>query len=95
LVLGEETDFQLSSEDLKKQYYLIGVKDNGIGFEQIYADRIFNMFQRLHGNAEYKGTGVGLAIARKVVENHNGFIKATSEVGMGSVFEILFPVNSN
>ena len=81
----------LSNEELKKEYYLIEIHDNGIGFDQQDADRIFNVFTRLHGNAEYLGTGVGLSIARKVAENHGGFIKAESTINEGATFKIYFP----
>lgn len=77
-----------------KDYYLIQISDNGIGFESEDADRIFNVFTRLHGNAEYKGTGVGLSIAKKVAENHGGYIWAESEPGKGSTFNVLLPSES-
>jgi PAS domain S-box-containing protein len=72
----------------------ICITDNGIGFEQQYSNQIFELFQRLHGKAEYEGTGIGLAICKKIVLNHNGFIRATGAIGVGSVFEIFLPQNS-
>jgi PAS domain S-box-containing protein len=70
----------------------IKVADNGIGFDEKYADRIFNIFQRLHGRNEYEGTGIGLAIVKKIAENHRGSITARSTPGEGSVFTIVLPV---
>lgn len=73
-------------------FYLVEVKDNGIGFEPENADRIFNVFTRLHGNAEYSGSGIGLSIAYKVAKNHNGEIWAESKPGEGASFKLLLPV---
>jgi signal transduction histidine kinase len=73
-------------------YYLIEITDNGIGFEAKDAERIFDVFTRLHGNTEYKGTGVGLSIVRKVAENHGGYIWAESNPGEGAIFKLLLPV---
>lgn len=82
-------DINVSSHHI--QGYMIEIKDNGIGFEPEYAKSIFNVFTRLHGNADYPGNGVGLSIARKVVENHHGYIWAESEPGKGSTFKIWLP----
>jgi signal transduction histidine kinase len=75
-----------------KLYYCIFVEDNGIGFELQYLKQIFVIFQRLHGRSEYEGTGIGLAICKRIVENHDGFITAESEVGKGTRFIVLLPV---
>lgn len=74
-----------------KNFYEIKISDNGIGFEQENAEKIFKVFQRLHGQSEFPGTGIGLAIVHKVVENHNGFISAEGRPDVGSTFTILLP----
>ncbi|CAD0006021.1 PAS domain S-box protein [Flavobacterium chungangense] len=74
-------------------YCHISISDNGIGFDQQYSAKIFEVFQRLHGKMEYTGTGIGLAIVKKIVENHNGFITASGEQNKGATFDIYIPVN--
>lgn len=73
--------------------YALRVADNGIGIDAQYRDRIFQVFQRLHGRNQYEGTGVGLAICRKIVERHNGIITVQSTPGIGSQFVILLPMS--
>lgn len=74
-----------------EKYCHITFTDNGIGFEPQYKERIFEVFQRLHSIAEYSGTGIGLAICRRIIENHNGFITATGKLNEGAKFEIYIP----
>lgn len=69
----------------------VRVEDNGIGFDEKYLDRIFNLFQRLHGQGKYAGTGIGLAICRKIVERHSGAITARSTPGQGTTFIVTLP----
>lgn len=81
-------------------FYHICFQDNGIGFERTYAEKIFVIFQRLHGRQDYEGTGIGLAICKRVMGNHNGFIFAEGELGKGAKFHLFFPkipnlVNNN
>jgi|GEM_PF-2748194 len=90
-MMGYELPISFPGMEKEKEYYLIEVSDNGIGFEQKDADRIFNVFTRLHGNHEYRGTGIGLSIVRKVIENHGGVIWAESEPDKGATFKILLP----
>lgn len=76
-----------------RQYYRVSVADNGVGFEPQYAEKIFEVFQRLNTSRETHGSGIGLAICRKIVQHHNGIIKATGEPGQGATFDIYFPVS--
>ncbi|MDQ3046911.1 MAG: ATP-binding protein, partial [Bacteroidota bacterium] len=86
---------KLNNEKLSplKNYCHIIVKDNGIGFESHFSERIFGVFQKLHNKEVYGGTGIGLAIVKKIVENHNGIITATSELNKGATFDIYIPAN--
>lgn len=74
-----------------KSYYKLTVSDNGIGFNEKYIDHIFKIFQRLHGKTAYEGTGIGLAICKRIVHNHKGFITAQSQPGVGTTFIIILP----
>lgn len=74
------------------KYTEISVKDNGIGFEQRYADQIFTIFKRLNPKEKFEGTGIGLALCKKIVDNHHGIIKAISEPGKGTEFRIILPI---
>ncbi|MBK5283827.1 MAG: two-component sensor histidine kinase, partial [Bacteroidia bacterium] len=65
--------------------------DNGIGFEKEYSEKIFEVFQKLHSKDEYAGTGIGLAIVKKIVDNHHGIITATSALNKGTTFDIYIP----
>ena len=76
----------------KGSYCRIYIADNGIGFNEHYLDKIFTMFQRLHGRTEYEGTGIGLSIVKKIVEKHNGIVTARSQEGQGTTFIIVLPV---
>lgn len=75
-------------------YHCISVADEGIGFSKEYEEKIFQLFQRLHSNEQYEGTGIGLAITSKVVENHQGFITTESETGRGARFHIYLPAEA-
>ena len=70
---------------------MIQFSDNGIGFDPQYSERIFAIFQRLHSKQTYSGTGIGLALCRKIVENHGGIIFAKGDPGKGAIFTIILP----
>jgi light-regulated signal transduction histidine kinase (bacteriophytochrome) len=80
-----------SNKESNSKYCRIFIEDNGIGFDQKYSEQIFGMFKRLHLNTEFEGTGIGLALCKKIVEKHNGFISARSKLNEGSTFIISLP----
>lgn len=83
----------VASKELDCECHKILVQDNGLGFDMEYSSKIFNLFQRLHDKNKYDGTGIGLAICKKVIDNHHGLIRAHSVEGEGTTFEILIPVS--
>jgi signal transduction histidine kinase len=81
-----------NGKPLDIRYGRIYIEDNGIGFDQKYAEQIFDMFRRLHPSSEYEGTGIGLALCKKIVEMHNGFISALGRPGEGAIFIVSLPL---
>ncbi len=82
---------ELPNKEPETNYHQILIKDNGIGFKMEHADSIFGVFKRLHTYKEYQGTGIGLSICKKIVDRHNGFIKAESQLNQGATFIIMLP----
>ena len=87
----DKSEVPAPQEPTVSHYHKISISDNGIGFEPQYAQSIFTLFRRLHGKMEYSGTGIGLAICKKIVENHHGFITAEGKLNEGSTFHIYLP----
>ncbi len=92
--ITEEEVNNIIELDANKSYYLIDFHDNGIGFEQQFARQIFTIFQRLNDKHSYAGTGIGLALCKKIVENHSGHLTATSALGEGATFHVYLPVST-
>ena len=90
---GSHPIIHIESQRIENDQVQMTVADNGIGFEPEFGERIFGMFQRLHGRSAYEGTGIGLAICRKIVEQHQGTISATGVKGKGATFTITLPIN--
>ncbi|UUF14279.1 MULTISPECIES: PAS domain S-box protein [Flavobacterium] len=90
--IAKGSHFKVDALAKETRYCHITVSDNGIGFEAQYSKKIFDVFQRLHGRDQYTGTGIGLAIVKKIVENHNGIITAKGEKNKGASFDIYIPL---
>lgn len=90
--ITEQADAKIEDLQSGKMYFKISVTDNGIGFNNEYSQSIFNVFKRLHSPKKYTGTGIGLAICKKIMENHEGLITARGEVNVGATFNLYFPV---
>ena len=86
------SDYSILFNSVSKQYYKISFSDNGIGFEQEYAERIFILFNRLITDNQYEGTGIGLTICKKIAENHLGYLSAQGEIGVGATFNLFLPI---
>jgi signal transduction histidine kinase len=93
VVLAEEVQEEMLSP--AKKYLQIKITDNGIGFNNEAAEKIFALFQRLHNRSDFEGSGIGLAICKRIAENHGGSITASSEPGKGAVFTILLPLTES
>ena len=85
------SDYLVLSKPVSKHYYKIAFKDNGLGFEQEYAEKIFVLFNRLHNSKNYKGTGIGLTICKKIAENHHGYISAEGNLNKDATFNLFLP----
>jgi PAS domain S-box-containing protein len=92
ILRAEEVQRRNPLLDGSRNYVELIFKDNGIGFDQQYAEKIFTIFQRLNSKEEYSGTGIGLALCKKIVENHDGHIQARSELGKGAEFIVYLPL---
>ncbi|MDP5200311.1 ATP-binding protein [Flavobacterium sp. DG2-3] len=91
-IISDKSDTAFDPAAPCGDFYLISIEDNGIGMDSEYSARIFDMFQRLHQKGQYSGNGIGLALCKRIVENHNGTINFTSMPGKGTVFWIYLPI---
>jgi signal transduction histidine kinase len=91
-VVVKGTELDISSVDKVREYVQVVVTDNGIGFDQQYADEIFDTFSRLNNRREYEGTGLGLSLCKSIMERHEGYIFADGKPGEGATFTMLFPM---
>jgi PAS domain S-box-containing protein len=91
----QSSDDENGAPPLENSLCEISVQDNGIGFDEKHLEKIFAVFQRLHGRTEYEGTGVGLAVCRRIADRHNGYITAKSHPGKGATFIVTLPFHQN
>jgi len=92
IIKGKDTDFVIEENRTEDAFCRIYIEDNGIGFDPVHTERIFQLFQRLHGMSEYSGTGIGLAICKKIVDSHHGHITANGYPGKGATFVVILPL---
>jgi len=93
--LSIEKPAMVGKLSLTTDYCHITYTDNGIGFDPKYNERVFEVFQRLHSQEEYKGTGMGLAICKRIIENHNGIMTASGNLNKGAQFDLYIPASEN
>ncbi|MBA4167499.1 MAG: PAS domain-containing protein [Chitinophagaceae bacterium] len=91
-ILAGDSITQFNNHQLSNQYVVVAFQDNGIGFHQQHAEKIFDVFQRLHNKQAYEGTGIGLSICKKIIDNHNGHITVKSKPDEGTTFTIYLPL---
>jgi signal transduction histidine kinase len=91
----QSKEISMQADTLHQRFHEISFTDNGIGFQPEYAQKIFEVFHKLHAKHESSGSGIGLAIAKKVMINHSGWIIAKSEVGKGTTFKLYFPAETH
>jgi PAS domain S-box-containing protein len=92
--LPKEEYPQYAALDASREYVELLFTDNGVGFDERFAEKLFVIFQRLHNEKEFKGTGIGLALCKKIVENHGGHIRGEGKVGKGAVFTVVLPASA-